>query len=87
MVHFKSKEKSLVMKAFQLTQIGNSVGIISPKDILTTLGGRNGGVPNISLKHLTALNQSSITPKVTAKTNASEKITQENSDALKNWPS
>jgi hypothetical protein len=82
MVHFKSKEKSLLMKAFQLTQIGNSAGIISPKDILTTLGG-NGGVPNISLKHLTALNQNPIAPKIAAKTNTSEKITQENRDALK----
>jgi hypothetical protein len=43
MAHFKSKEKSLVMKAFQLIQIDNSVGIIFPKEILTTLGVETGG--------------------------------------------
>jgi hypothetical protein len=63
MVHFKSKEKGFVMKVFQLAHIGNSLGIIFPKEILTTLGVQT-GAPNMSLKHLTALNQNPIAPKL-----------------------
>ena len=74
------------MTAFQLIQIGNSVGIMYPKDILTTLGVET-GTPYMSLKYLTALNQNPIAPKVAAQMNASEKIMQENRNAQKKWPS
>ena len=42
MVQFKPKEKSFVMKVFQLIHIVNSLGIIFPKKIWTTLGVETG---------------------------------------------
>jgi hypothetical protein len=80
-VHFKSKEKKSRDDGIPTYPNWQFCWNHFHKRDFDRPGERNGGAPYVSLKYLTALNQNPIVHKVAAKTNASEKIMQENRDA------